>query len=115
MRRPYFPDARLFFEIMAPTYSIDATHMMRWLSDPDAFANHPGHPGAQMPSHQPASQVPANGGRRRRRWRRRSRYGGPRNHPPATTSQSEHSQVGASGDAHHGDASPQSPEPNRRE
>ena len=37
MRRPYFPDARLFFEMMAPTYSIDSTRTLRFLADPDGF------------------------------------------------------------------------------
>ena len=38
MRRPYFPDARMFFEMTAPTYSIDPTRMFRFLADPDSFA-----------------------------------------------------------------------------
>jgi poly(A) polymerase len=119
MRRPYFPDARLFFEMMAPTYSIDATHLMHWLSDPDAFPVHQGHPGTHPSSHPPGSQPPSNGGRRRRRRRRRPRYGGHGNHPPTSTAKPEHSHVatdaGTAGDAHHGEASGQSPEPNRRD
>src|SRR5258708_20996757 len=37
MRRPYFPDARMFFEMTAPTYSIDATPPMHFLAAPDSF------------------------------------------------------------------------------
>ena len=42
MRRPYYPDARMFFEMTAPTYSIDSTRMIRFLADPDAFNAGPG-------------------------------------------------------------------------
>src|ERR1019366_4304856 len=44
MRRPYFPDARMFFEMTAPTYSIDPTRMFRFLADPDGFAMSPASP-----------------------------------------------------------------------
>ncbi len=37
MRRPYFPDARMFFEMTAPTYSIDSRRTIRFLADPDSF------------------------------------------------------------------------------
>jgi len=102
MRRPYFPDARLFFEITAPTYSIDATHLMRWLSDPNAFAIHPTNPDAANP---PSAQPSPNGQRRRRRRRRRT---GRTNNAPLTTANSAE-------DAHGGDPSPQSQEPTRRQ
>jgi poly(A) polymerase len=63
MRRPYFPDARMFFEMAAPTYSIDSATTLRFLADPDSFAPpHAAHPGGAT-----------TGGRRRRRRRRRGR------------------------------------------
>jgi poly(A) polymerase len=115
MRRPYFPDARLFFEMTAPTYSIDATQMMRWLSDPDAFAFPSSPSGATPSSHLPASQLPANGQRRRRRRRRRSRHGSAGNNAPVTTTPAGHADAHASEDAHRGDAPPRSSEPDRRD
>ncbi len=67
MRRPYFPDARMFFEMMAPTYSIDVAETMRFLADPDAFSARQGQlSSAPMPTE----------GRRRRKRRRRGRSGG---------------------------------------
>ncbi len=69
MRRPYFPDARMFFEMTAPAYSIDATRTIRFLADPDAFTASP-----TAPSTPNGAQPPA-GDRRRRRRRRRSRHG----------------------------------------
>jgi hypothetical protein len=67
MRRPYFPDARMFFEMSAPTYSIDPTRTLRFLADPDAFNTNPP-PADGTPS-------PSGGHRRRRHRRRRSRRG----------------------------------------
>ena len=61
MRRPYFPDARMFFEMAAPTYAIDSATTIRFLADPDAFIPPPG------------AAPPTPGGRRRRRRRRRGR------------------------------------------
>jgi poly(A) polymerase len=68
MRRPYFPDARMFFEMAAPTYAIDPTRTFSFLADPDAFS-----PGAAAATGAPA---PGGGRRRRRRRRRRGRHGG---------------------------------------
>jgi poly(A) polymerase len=74
LRRPYFPDARLFFEMTAPTYAIDAVRTMRLLDNPEGAPppTNPadGHP--QLPE-------PVAGGHRRRRRRRRggrSRHAG---------------------------------------
>ncbi len=53
MRRPYFPDARMFFEMMAPTYSIDSTRTMRFLADPDAFTAVRPRPSPRRTAHQP--------------------------------------------------------------
>jgi poly(A) polymerase len=64
MRRPYFPDARMFFEMAAPTYAIDSATTIRFLADPDSFTS----PHA---SHTDGTGAP--GGRRRRRRRRRGR------------------------------------------
>jgi hypothetical protein len=77
MRRPYFPDARMFFEMTAPTYSIDSTRMIRFLTDPDAFNAGPvrGSADAQPPAGDGA-QPPAGGSRRRRRRRRRRHHRG---------------------------------------
>jgi hypothetical protein len=68
----------MFFEMTAPTYSIDPTRMFRFLADPDNFAMSPASPasggadrvGADA-AHPPGSQR-----RRRRRRRRRPRHGG---------------------------------------
>lgn len=68
MRRPYFPDARMFFEMTAPTYAIDPTRTFSFLADPDAFSQT-----ASAPTGAPA---PGGGRRRRRRRRRRARHGG---------------------------------------
>jgi poly(A) polymerase len=80
MRRPYFPDARMFFEMMAPTYSIDPTRTLRFLADPDAFSAGPAaaRGGADAPAASDGAPAPAGDHRRRRRRRRRRpRYGGP--------------------------------------
>jgi poly(A) polymerase len=69
MRRPYFPDARMFFEMTAPTYSIDASRMIRFLADPDAFSSSLGAPSPAGDRAQ--STTPPSGDRRRRRRRRR--------------------------------------------
>ena len=69
MRRPYFPDARMFFEMSAPTYSIDPTRTLRFLADPDAFSANP------TPAD--GTQPPPGGGHRRRRHRRRRSRRGP--------------------------------------
>ena len=98
MRRPYFPDARMFFEMMAPTYSIDPTRTLRFLADPDAFNSSPAAPSPASDGAQP----PATGNRRRRRRRRRSHHGV--------------AQVAsASGDMNGAVTPPQSPDPARRD
>ena len=74
MRRPYFPDARMFFEMTAPTYSIDSSRMMRFLADPDSFGSNPPTPSSSADGN-PGAAPPAGGRRRRRRRRRRSRHG----------------------------------------
>ncbi len=73
MRRPYFPDARMFFEMAAPTYSIDPSRIFRFLADPDSLSPGPASPdrGSADAAHPPASER-----RRRRRRRRRPRHGG---------------------------------------
>jgi poly(A) polymerase len=77
MRRPYFPDARMFFEMTAPTYSIDPTRTLRFLADPDSLSTTPVRTGGNDPSPTgEGTQPPPTGGhRRRRRRRRRSRRG----------------------------------------
>ncbi len=75
MRRPYYPDARMFFEMTAPTYSIEPTRMIRFLADPDAFGSQPA-PGARAISGDSAQpSAPGEHRRRRRRRRRRPRHG----------------------------------------
>jgi poly(A) polymerase len=77
MRRPYFPDARMFFEMTAPTYSIDSSRMIRFLTDPDAFSlSAARRDGAPSPTGDGAEPAAGGGRRRRRRRRRRSRHGG---------------------------------------
>jgi poly(A) polymerase len=62
MRRPYFADARRFFEMMAPTYGIDEMILTRFLADPEGYVlRHQARPGEGPPA----------GGRRKRRRRRR--------------------------------------------
>jgi len=88
MRRPYYPDARMFFEMTAPTYSIDSTRMIRFLADPDALSAGAGRgdTAAPTPSGDGGLQPPAAGGnrRRRRRRRRRSRHGAAAHGAPPT-------------------------------
>jgi hypothetical protein len=79
MRRPYFPDARMFFEMTAPTYSIDSTLTLRFLADPDAFTASPpaAHGGPEAPATPDGTAAPTGEHRRRRRRRRRRpRHGG---------------------------------------
>src|SRR5580658_5111072 len=79
MRRPYFPDARMFFEMTAPTYSIDSTRTLRFLADPDAFSASPpaAHGGPEAPATPDGTAAPTGEHRRRRRRRRRRpRHGG---------------------------------------
>jgi hypothetical protein len=63
VRRPYFPDARIFFEMMAPTYPIDMANTMRFLTDPDGF----------VPSQAQSAAANQTLGQKRRRRRRRGR------------------------------------------
>ena len=111
MRRPYYPDARMFFEMTAPTYSIDSTRMIRFLADPDAFSAGAGRgdAAAPTPSGDGGLQPPAAGGnrRRRRRRRRRSRHGAAAHGAPP-------SQPGDGNGNGAGAPSP-SPEPTRRD
>jgi poly(A) polymerase len=62
MRRPYFAEARQFFEMTAPTYQIDQAPLMRFLADPEGYM-----------SGRASAVAPTPGGRRRRRRRRRRR------------------------------------------
>jgi len=110
MRRPYYPDARMFFEMTAPTYSIDSTRMIRFLADPDAFSAGAGRGDVATPS--PTGDgvtPPAAGGnrRRRRRRRRRSRHGAAAHGAPP-------SQPG-DGNGNGAVAPSPSPEPTRRD
>ncbi|MFZ0245546.1 MAG: hypothetical protein WAL68_07715, partial [Candidatus Binatus sp.] len=97
MRRPYFPDARMFFEMTAPTYSIDPTRMFRFLADPDSFAMSPASPASGDGDRGGADAAHPPGGERRRRRRRRHR---PR-----------HRAAAPSGDLN----PPPSPDPTRRD
>jgi hypothetical protein len=110
MRRPYYPDARMFFEMTAPTYSIDSTRMIRFLADPDAFSAGTGRGDVAAPT--PTGDgvaPPAAGGnrRRRRRRRRRSRHGAAAHGAPP-------SQPG-DGNGNGAVAPSPSPEPTRRD
>ncbi len=95
MRRPYFPDARMFFEMIAPTYSIDPTRTLRFLADPDSFS--------PSPAAAPATPAPAGNRRRRRRRRRRPRHGG------------SVERSAPSGETNGAGAPPPSPDPTRRD
>ena len=64
VRRPYFGDARRFFEMIAPSYEIDVGNLQRFLDDPEGFFTHRQHGGDNVPPGPP---------RRRRRRRRRNR------------------------------------------
>lgn len=70
MRRPYFEDARRFFEMTAPNYAIDTAQLHRFLANPDTFF---GHRNRETP------RTSAGEHRRRRRRRRRNRRA--RSHP----------------------------------
>jgi len=72
VRRPYFADARKFFEMIAPSYGIDVGALHRFLDDPEGFF---------VQRRQGGETGPPGGPRRRRRRRRRNRR--PR-HPAAT-------------------------------
>jgi poly(A) polymerase len=61
MRRPYFENARRLFEIIAPTYGADASALVRFLRDPQAYLE-------QRPTGSADSGPPK---RRRKRRRRR--------------------------------------------
>ena len=88
MRRPYFGEARRFFEMMAPTYQIDRTPLVRFLADPDHYSSrHPGTP-----------REPAGGQGRRRRRRRRGRFRNRLHGPPARTDGAAPSGVQSTGD-----------------
>ena len=64
VRRPYFGDARRFFEMIAPSYGIDVTGLHRFLDDPEGF----------FTQRQPGGEnQPPGTSRRRRRRRRRNR------------------------------------------
>jgi len=111
MRRPYYPDARMFFEMTAPTYSIDSTRMIRFLADPDALSAGAGRgdTAAPTPSGDGGLQPPAAGGnrRRRRRRRRRSRHGAAAHGAPPTEP--------GDGNGNGAHAPSPSPEPTRRD
>jgi poly(A) polymerase len=110
MRRPYFPDARMFFEMTAPTYSIDSTRMIRFLTDPDAFSASPARASIDAPSPAGDGAAPAPGGkrRRRRRRRRRSRHVG-------TAAGAGAAAAPQPGDRNGDGASAPSPDPTRRD
>ncbi len=114
MRRPYFPDARMFFEMTAPTYSIDSARMIRFLTDPDAFSASPARGGDARASDTPSpagdGAAPAPGGnrRRRRRRRRRSRHGSAVHGASAPV-------AAQPGDRNGAGASAPSPDPTRRD
>jgi len=109
MRRPYFPDARMFFEMTAPAYSIDPTRTLRLLADPDALSSSPATSAARAGA---ADGTPPAAGdrRRRRRRRRRSRHGG-----PARDSAAHGATVPSGNDGNRPGDSPPSPDPTRRD
>jgi len=72
-RRPYFADARRFFQMVAPSYGIDAGTLDRFLGDPDAFL---------MKKHHYSDDAHRGGNRRRKRRRRRGRRA---RHPAASS------------------------------
>jgi poly(A) polymerase len=71
MRRPYFATARRFFEMIAPTYGIDAMVLTRFLADPEGYI---------VRQSQRATAAPSAPGSHRRHRRRRHR-GHQRHHP----------------------------------
>ena len=112
MRRPYFPDARMFFEMTAPTYSIDPTQMMRFVANPDAFAASHSTSAGNSPAHPDGQPPPAGRRRRRRRRRNRSRHNGLGDRGTVGARQPEASDVnGAMGSAHGSHRSPRSSDP----
>jgi poly(A) polymerase len=69
MHRPYFAQARRFFEMVAPSYGIDVEPLQRFLNDPMTFF-------AEKPRGDDHARPSGHRRRRRRRRRRRS------HHPP---------------------------------
>ena len=68
VRRPYFADARRFFEMIAPSYGIDVGPLHRFLDDPEGFFTHRSQDGGNVPPGAPRRH------RRRRRRNRRPRH-----------------------------------------
>jgi len=98
MRRPYFPDARMFFEMAAPTYALDSATTIRFLADPDSFVS---------PQASQTDGAPAPGGRRRRRRRRRrGRHGAAQHGPAAHAATPTGDMNGAAHGASHSSADP---------
>jgi len=67
MRRPYFGEARRFFEMTAPAYGIDTGVLQRFLADPENFFVR------RQAAATTNESEPPDGGQRRRRRRRRGR------------------------------------------
>ena len=112
MRRPYFPDARMFFEMTAPTYSIDSSRMIRFLADPDAFSSSPGAP---SPAGDSPQTPPGGDRRRRRRRRRRSRQGSAANSAASTGAAHDSFAAGTAENGNRPDDSPAAHNPTRRD
>ncbi len=112
MRRPYFPDARMFFEMTAPTYSIDSSRMIRFLADPDAFSSSPGAP---SPAGDSPQTPPGGDRRRRRRRRRRSRQGSAANSTASTGAAHDSFAAGTAENGNRPDDSPAAHNPTRRD
>jgi len=87
VRRPYFSDARRFFEMIAPSYGIDLGTLHRFLDDPEGFLT-------QRPQRGDDNATP--GGPRRRK-RRRRRHRRPRQPAGAVTTTSN-----GAGESHDG-------------
>jgi poly(A) polymerase len=88
MRRPYFADARRFFEMMAPTYGIDQMILTRFLADPEGYI-------ARRTQRADADAPPS--GARRRHRRRRRRGGRLRRHKHLASEAASNGSAGAAG------------------
>jgi poly(A) polymerase len=76
IQRPYFAEARLVYEIVAPTYGIDPATLAAFLRAPDAFLAEHGAEQRRGEERHAERREPGSGGARRRRRGRRGRRGG---------------------------------------
>lgn len=80
IQRPYFPEARLVHEIVAPGQGVDSATLAAFLCSPDAFLTAHGTEQRHGAQRRHQSGEPSTAGTRRRRRGRRGRRGGRARH-----------------------------------